>query len=128
MADTALISWTGSYPRCPCANGSCPCPTRYGTCLPSTATPAVGCSGVFVRAVSGWLRRRAKEQLGFDQVHTGGITFIQRFSGSLSLNIHFHSLFIDGVYKETDTGVRFFVLPPPAMTMSQRFARWLRAG
>jgi hypothetical protein len=30
--------------------------------------------------------------------HTGAITFIQRFGSALNLNIHFHMLFLDGVY------------------------------
>ena len=29
---------------------------------------------------------------------TGAVTLIQRFSGALNLNIHFHMLFLDGVY------------------------------
>ncbi len=30
--------------------------------------------------------------------HTGTVTLIQRFGSALSLNIHFHILFLDGVY------------------------------
>ena len=29
---------------------------------------------------------------------TGAVTLIQRFGGALNLNIHFHMLFLDGVY------------------------------
>ena len=29
---------------------------------------------------------------------TGAVTLIQRFSSALNLNIHFHMLFLDGVY------------------------------
>jgi hypothetical protein len=29
---------------------------------------------------------------------TGAVTLIQRFGGSVNLNIHFHMLFLDGVY------------------------------
>ena len=30
---------------------------------------------------------------------TGAVTLIQRFGGSINLNVHFHQLFIDGVYE-----------------------------
>jgi ribosomal protein S27E len=30
--------------------------------------------------------------------HTGAVTLVQRFGGALNLNIHFHMLFLDGVY------------------------------
>ena len=32
--------------------------------------------------------------------HTGAVTLIQRFGSALNLNIHFHMLFLDGVYTE----------------------------
>lgn len=33
------------------------------------------------------------------QCQTGSVTLIQRFGGSINLNVHFHTLFIDGVYE-----------------------------
>ena len=33
------------------------------------------------------------------QAKTGTVTLIQRFGGSINLNIHFHQLFLDGVYE-----------------------------
>jgi hypothetical protein len=39
---------------------------------------------------------------------------IQRFSSSLALNVHFHSIFFDGVYAVREDGsVRFVLAPPP---------------
>lgn len=32
------------------------------------------------------------------EAHTGAVTLIQRFRGALNLNIHFHKIFLDGVY------------------------------
>ena len=32
------------------------------------------------------------------KIQTGSLTVIQRFGGALNLNIHFHTLFLDGVY------------------------------
>jgi hypothetical protein len=44
---------------------------------------------------------------------TGAITFIQRFGGSLNLNIHFHTLCLDGAYSFDDGKAKFhFNLAP----------------
>ena len=32
------------------------------------------------------------------EAHTGAVTLIQRFGGALNLNIHFHRIFLDGIY------------------------------
>lgn len=40
--------------------------------------------------------------------HTGTITLIQRFGSALNLNIHFHMLFLDGVYAEDKYGLMRF--------------------
>jgi hypothetical protein len=44
---------------------------------------------------------------------TGAVTLIQCFGGSLNLNIHFHMLFLDGIYADNKHG-------------SSRF-RWVKA-
>jgi hypothetical protein len=49
------------------------------------------------------------------EVKTGTVTLIQRFGGSINLNIHFHQLFLDGVY-ELDQGkkpTRFQITKAP---------------
>jgi len=52
----------------------------------------------FVASVSSWIRRRARK-LGLSGVlKTGGVTVIQRFSSALDLNVHFHTLMLDGIY------------------------------
>jgi hypothetical protein len=35
---------------------------------------------------------------GIRKARCGGVTFVQRFGGTIDLNIHFHSLVMDGVY------------------------------
>jgi hypothetical protein len=35
---------------------------------------------------------------------TGAVTLIQRFGSALNLNIHFHMLYLDGVYAEDNYG------------------------
>jgi len=52
---------------------------------------------VFVRVVFGWMRRRAGNE-GLRDGQCGAITVIQRFGSSLNLNVHIHSLVLDGVF------------------------------
>jgi hypothetical protein len=43
------------------------------------------------------------------------VTFVQRFGGAININIHLHSLVIDGVYYEdSNKRICFQRLPPPA--------------
>ncbi len=52
--------------------------------------------GIVYRALATHLIRKA----GYTTTtaHTGAVTLIQRFGSALNLNIHFHMLFLDGVY------------------------------
>ena len=61
---------------------------------------------VFVRAVLGLLRRRARTQ-GVAKGRSGAVVFAQRFDSALRLNLHFHGLFLDGVYEGATGGSRF---------------------
>ena len=68
-----------------------------------------------------------------DTAQTGAVTLIQRFGSALNLNIHFHMLFLDGIYRTTESGPRFrrVKAPTPAAldllvhTLSERIARHL---
>ncbi|MFN2378172.1 MAG: transposase [Candidatus Binatia bacterium] len=90
--------------------------------------------GAFVRAVSASLRRRARDQHGVRRAKCGAVTFLQRFGGALNLNVHFHSLFLDGVYEvlPRGAGIRFIALPSPdaqevARVLADTTARVVRA-
>jgi hypothetical protein len=74
-----------------------------------------GVLGVALKEVLGWYRQRAKQHLGLADARTGSVTVVQRFSSSLSLNLHFHTLVLDGVYAiDEQTGQpRFHNLPAP---------------
>src|SRR5262249_9618105 len=52
---------------------------------------------VFVRAVLGWYRRRAR-RAGIAGGRSGTVTVVQRFGSGLELNVHFHLLAPDGVF------------------------------
>jgi hypothetical protein len=70
-------------------------------------------------------------------VHPGSVTFLQRFGSALNVNLHFHCVFIEGVYLDrTDAGrkPRFLAGEPPSNTdvaavvqkISRRVIRTLR--
>ena len=65
---------------------------------------------------------------------TGAVTLIQRFGSALKLNIHYHMLFLDGVYLDSANGAaRFLSVQAPtsaelmqlAHTIAQRMGRFL---
>ena len=52
---------------------------------------------VLVRAVSGFYEGRARG-LGLPRPRTGSVAFVQRFDSGLRLNLHYHVVWLDGVY------------------------------
>jgi hypothetical protein len=69
--------------------------------------------GVFIRALLTFERRRA-ERRGIRQGRGGAVTAIQRFGSALNLNVHFHTLDIQGVFVDDSRGgLRFVPNPEP---------------
>ncbi len=67
---------------------------------------------IVYRAIATYLCHKA----GFNRLEarTGAVTLIQRFGSALNLNIHFHMLFLDGVYVESHDGkLRFRQISRP---------------
>src|SRR5438132_9905974 len=71
-------------------------------------------------------------------VHPGSVTFIQRFGSALNVNLHFHCVFLEGVYcdrTEASLKPRFVTSEPPTDTaiadvvqkISHRVIRKLRS-
>lgn len=79
---------------------------------------------IVYRAIATHLIQKA----GFTKhtAHTGAVTLIQRFGSALNLNIHFHMLFLDGVYQDgaAHAPPRFHWVPAP--TAAGRAVRWAR--
>jgi len=72
---------------------------------------------VWVRSLHTFFRKQAKGQglvSRSPDAKTGTITFPQRFGSSLNLNVHFHTLALDGVYTEDEGAVRWHDLVPPS--------------
>ncbi len=89
--------------------------------------------GVVYRCIATHLIKKA----GFSctTARTGAVTLIQRFGSALNLNIHFHMLFLDGVYVDGANGsrIRFRWVKAPTSaelahlthTIAQRVGRCL---
>ena len=67
--------------------------------------------GRTMRAILGFLRRRARED-GVMDGRSGAVAIVQRFGGALNLNVHFHALVLDGVFARHGDTVRFHPCPP----------------
>lgn len=93
-----------------------PPPLRYLLAYDSELCTQV--LNIFVRTVFAWQKRLAKNELGLasmKHVHPGAITAIHRVGSALNLNLHLHSVFVDGVFVQvepTDEPV-FRALPGP---------------
>jgi hypothetical protein len=115
MADTAAHLVDAVLPAVPIRQWvlTVPFPLRYRLAYDrKLMTPVLA---AFLRAVFASQRRRARDRRGVQRAKTGAVTFVQRFGGALNLNVHFHSLVIDGVYEvlSDSAGVRFVNLPAP---------------
>jgi hypothetical protein len=62
---------------------------------------------IFHRTINGHYKEKAKA-LGLNNPKAGAITVVQRFGGALNLNVHFHSLYVDGVFHENQQGEEVF--------------------
>jgi hypothetical protein len=68
---------------------------------------------VYTRALQSFYRKRAKAS-GHRGGRTGTVTVIQRFGGALNLNVHFHTLAVDGVFvREPDGSLSFAAAKAP---------------
>jgi Putative transposase/Transposase zinc-binding domain len=84
---------------------SLPCRLRYQ--LAWNHDVCRGVVAVFLRAVLGFLRARARDT-GVADGRGGAVAVIQRFGGSLNLNLHVHALVLDGVFARNLAGALTF--------------------
>ena len=100
MAETAALLADEVFPDVPLRQWviSFPFPLRY---LFAAHPHAMGkVLSIIYRAISTHLIHKAGYRL--KDGATGAVTLIQRFGSALNLNIHFHVLFLDGVYVHRD--------------------------
>lgn len=94
--------------------------------LAKDASLLTGVLKIFIDEIFRDYRRRARSGPKRD-VLCGGVTAVQRFGGALNLNVHFHSLLLDGVYVREEGGrLRFQRLPDPSTENVERLAWVLR--
>jgi hypothetical protein len=114
MADTAAFLVDRVIPHVPVRQWvlSLPIGLRYKLAYDSALAAAV--LQLFVRSVFASLRRRARRTYGPQRYECGSIMFVQRFGDALNLNLHFHSIVLDGVYEHRHgESPRFRRLAPP---------------
>jgi hypothetical protein len=86
------------------------------------------------RAITSFIRRKAKAKGLRAPLQPGAVTLIQRFGGSLNLNVHFHMLFLEGGFYQTEQGPKLWWIDPPTdseiqtlvVTVSTRVIRFLK--
>jgi hypothetical protein len=127
MADTAAHLVDRVLPEAPVRQWvlSLPFGLRYRLAYDARLTRDV--LQIFVRRVFASLRRRARLRWPIEDPQCGAVTFVQRFGGALNLNVHFHTLVLDGVYDPRD-GMRFRPLPPPDDDEVARVTRSVARG
>ena len=132
MVETAALLVDHVLPQRPVRQWvlSFPYPLRF---LLASQPQAMGkVLAIVNRTISTYLINKA----GFKvtEAHTGAVTLIQRYGSALNLNLHFHALFIDGVFSPKSNGeLRFHRVNAPTSkelnalvaTISERVARYL---
>ena len=106
MADSAALLVDEVLPHQPMRQWvlSFPFPLRFLFASQPTIMGKV--LGIVYRTIATHMTRKA----GYTKTtaQTGAVTLIQCFGGSLNLNIHFHMLFLDGIYADNKHGTSRF--------------------
>src|SRR3989442_12821510 len=116
---------------------SVPIPLRYWMAASQDLTAQVH---AIIRTTIGqyYVDQAVTQSSARQQVQPGSVTCIQRFGGAINLNLHFHCVFMEGVYLDrTEAGLkpRFVKAEPPTdadiatvvQTISRRIIRTLRS-
>ena len=116
MADTAAHLVDRVWPRVPVRQWvlTLPYPLRYQCAYDPKLTSEV--LRAFLRALFAELRRRIRRHTGLRAQQCGAVTFLQRFGSAMNLNLHFHTLALEGAFVyEPDPNRRpeFIALAPP---------------
>ena len=114
MADTAAHLVDRVFPQVPVRQWvlSLPFALRYRLAYDASLVSDV--LQIFVRALFASIRRRAGIPSTNRQARCGAVSFVQRFGDALNLNVHFHTLALDGIYIVNEDGTITFrhVAPP----------------
>jgi hypothetical protein len=132
MAESAALLVDEVFPEQPVRQWvlSVPYPLRF--LFASRPDVMGGVLGIVYRCIATHLIKNA----GFSRktAQAGAVTLIQRFGSALNLNVHFHMLFLDGIYLERPDGsLRFLWVKAPTnaelagltQTLARRIGRFL---
>jgi hypothetical protein len=124
MADTAVFCVDHISPRVPVRQLVLTVPLRLRFQMAYSPQLAGAVLRAVIAAITGDLRRRARKCGIRGRLRTGAFTVVQRFGSALGLNVHFHTLALDGVYaRQPDGGLLFHPLPAPSDEDVARVAR-----
>ena len=90
---------------------SFPMPIRF--ILAQNAGLQARCLTIVHRAITTYFQKKARGQGLRAPIQPGAVTLIQRFGGSLNLNVHYHMLFLEGGYFQAGKGAKFWRSGPP---------------
>ena len=113
MADTAKHLVDHVIPDVPVRQWVLSLPYAHRFLLSSHPKLLTSTIGIFNRAISSFYKQKAKS-LGIKNPQVGSLVVIQRFGGALNLNMHFHSLFMDGVFYENESQKQVFKVIVPS--------------
>jgi hypothetical protein len=97
MVDTAAWLCEAVIPEVPVRQWVLSLPYRVRTLCAYDTEACALVRSVLVRAVSGFYERTSARE-GVPRPRAGAVAFVQRFDSGLRLNVHFHVLWLDGVY------------------------------
>ena len=134
MANTAAHSVDRVFPEASVRQWVLSLPYRLRYLLAYDPELYTGVRRIFVRAILPFLEHRAHKQ-GIRDGRSGAVVFVQRFDIGFRLNVHFHALFLDGVYTRPLLGEPEFHAAAPltddevaelTRVLHHRILRWLR--
>ena len=112
MAETAALLVDEVLPRKPIRQWVLSLPFALRYLLATRPEVLTRVLGIVYRVISGYLIRKAG--LTRASAATGAVALIQRFGSALNLNIHFHMLCLDGVYRQEGPSLQFVPVPAPS--------------
>ena len=98
MAESAALLVDEVLPQQPMRQWVLSVPVQLRFLLASQPAIMGKALGIIYRAIAAYISKKT----GYTKTscQTGAVTLIQRFGGAINLNVHFHMLFLVGVYVE----------------------------
>ncbi|MFT5359049.1 MAG: hypothetical protein ACI9KE_006292 [Polyangiales bacterium] len=132
MSDIAAHLVDSVLPEVPIRQSVCSLPWRLRSALGYDRRLSADVLGAFTKTLKRSLRCRAKRKFGLRSVRDaqiGALTFVQRADSALRLNVHFHTLALDGAIVRDEEGeLQFRALGAPTTEEVAQVATWTHAS